>query len=152
MVIDLRGTCTVQAAEEETSRANFPARASSAVTDGQVLPFSWVNCSVVNSFLSDSTAATPGEQRAYVYGRALARLLAHEQSLDHDEGGIAKARFTPLDVTAERVEFISSIFHRPHRARSKYVNLAWHFGNGREQISHADLPSARRFTPFHRPF
>ena len=118
VVIDLRGTCTTPEVNAATLPVpNFSALASSAVADGQVLPFSWVDCNAVNLFLADSMATMPGPQRAHVYGRALARLLAHEmyhvltQNIDHEESGIAKAQFTPLDLITERLEFVS--IHRP---------------------------------------
>jgi len=119
VVIDLRGTCTTPEVNAATLPVpNFSALASSAVADGHVLPFSWVDCNAVNSFLADSMATMPGPQRAHVYGCALARLLAHEmyhvltQNIDHEESGIAKAQFTPLDLITDRLEFVGSI-HRP---------------------------------------
>jgi hypothetical protein len=58
IVIDLRGTCKPPGpgAEMRTVK-NMTALASSAIADGLVLPFSWVDCNAVNGFLSDSIAA-----------------------------------------------------------------------------------------------
>jgi hypothetical protein len=120
IVIDLRGNCEPPAPGAEIRTAkNTVALASSAIADGHVLPFSWVDCAAVNGFLSDLIAALPSPQREHVYGRALARLLAHElyhvmtQSADHTETGITKSQFTPVDLIGARLEFNGVILSKP---------------------------------------
>jgi hypothetical protein len=112
IVVDLRGACTVAAADEPAQP--LPATlvlASSSVVDGRVLPFSWVDCSALNQFLGPVLANQPDAEQASIYGRSMARLLAHEfyhvlaQTNDHTQTGIAKARFSTADLLAEHFEF-----------------------------------------------
>jgi len=120
VVVDFRGKCEAPEAQVETLRRNNVAPlAASAVADGRVLPFSWVDCAAVNSFLSDSMVSMSGPQRVSVYGRALARLLAHEiyhvvtQHVDHQVSGVAKARFTARDLTSDGFDFLGSTLASP---------------------------------------
>ena len=124
VVIDLRGACQ----PPESGMAvqpikNMAALASSAMADGRILPFSWVDCTAVNGFLSHSIAALSAIQREEIYGRALARLLAHElyhvitQSAEHQEAGLAKAQFSVADLIGARLEFFSGgILSKPRPA------------------------------------
>ena len=112
VVMDLRGVCqppmggVTRFAEPEGS-----ALASTAVSDGQVLPFGWVDCATVNSYLADTIDVMASPQRIEVYGRALGRLLAHEiyhmltHRLDHEQGGVAKARLSRADLTRQWFHF-----------------------------------------------
>jgi len=111
ITIDLQGTCDPWAAPNRGMPSAPVALASTAVSDGRVLPFSQVDCTAVNRFLSVSLEALPASQRERVYSRALARLLAHEvyhvmtQSTAHRTSGIAKATVTPADLIGEHFDF-----------------------------------------------
>lgn len=120
IIIDLQGTCDPWAPTSDlTAGKNFIALASTAVADGRVLPFSSVDCTAVNGFLSEALATIPAPRRERVYGRALARLLAHEvfhvmtQSTDHTETGVAKAEVTPDDLIGEHFDFDGFTISKP---------------------------------------
>jgi hypothetical protein len=84
--------------------------ASTAVSDGEVLPFISVDCATVTRLLAP---ALPNEaaRRTFLYGRALGRVVAHElfhaltRTREHDDSGIAKHSFRASDILAEEFEF-----------------------------------------------
>jgi hypothetical protein len=81
------------------------------VVDGKVLPFSWLDCTALNRFLAPVASAKQKAQQDELYGRSMARLLAHElyhvlaQTDDHAASGIAKARFSAADLLADHLDF-----------------------------------------------
>jgi len=81
------------------------------VADGKVLPFSWVDCAALNRFLAPVASGQSQSQQDDLYGRSIARLLAHEfyhilaQTDDHAPAGIAKARFSTVDLLADHFDF-----------------------------------------------
>jgi hypothetical protein len=106
-VVELRGTCEL---------SNLPSRrvealASTPVSDGRILPYSSVDCASLTRMLAGPLANEPGARRDFLYGRAMARVLAHElyhvlaQTGDHSHKGIARAGFSANDLVAERLEF-----------------------------------------------
>ena len=126
--VDFRGTCLPAAADrhepkrEPWIRSAIPL-ASTNVANGQVLPFSWVDCSAVNRFVGPGLAKLSDSDRAHAYGRALARLLAHEfyhvltHSESHQETGVAKPRFSAEELLANHFVFdaaaISKLLPQP---------------------------------------
>ena len=120
VVVELRGQCSVpwhgDAAKALKDGAPL---ASSATADGYVLSFSWVNCDTLSSLLAPSLTDQPGARRDFTYGRAVARLLAHElyhvllQTTGHAESGIAKTQLTAAELLAERFPFEGSAFKPP---------------------------------------
>ncbi len=84
--------------------------ASTAVSDGEVLPFIEVDCATVARLLA---SALPNEaaRRNFLYGRALGRVVAHElfHALtgirEHDDSGVAKHSFRARDILGEHFEF-----------------------------------------------
>ena len=85
-----------------------PKRAPLAVThvsDGEVLPFSDVDCSQVRASLAG--VGERGDSNV-VIGRALGRVAAHElvhivtRSRVHGRHGVAQPAFTPRDLTADQ--------------------------------------------------
>ena len=84
---------------------------SSAVADGKVLPFSWVDCTVLAQLLEPYLTRTPKERRELAYGRAMARVLAHEfyhvlgHTLSHTVSGLTRARLEPSDLLSEYAEY-----------------------------------------------
>jgi hypothetical protein len=106
-VVQLRGTCALSAVPP----ARVGALASTAVSGGQIIPFSSVDCTNLTRVLSAPLAAEPGARRDFLYGRAMARLLAHElyhvllKTGDHSREGLARSAFTAADLLTERFEF-----------------------------------------------
>jgi hypothetical protein len=81
------------------------------VTNGAVLPFSDVDCDAVRGFVQEELLAVPSVHRETMYGRALARVLAHElyhvlaKTSEHGDCGIAKSGFTVSDLLSRVFEF-----------------------------------------------
>jgi hypothetical protein len=116
ITIDLQGRCDPWAAVSGAAPANATILASTAISDGHVLPFSQLHCAAVNEFLGDSLESMPGPERERAYSRALARLLAHEvyhvmtQSTQHMTFGVAKAQVTPRDLLRDHFDFGGFLF------------------------------------------
>jgi hypothetical protein len=106
-VVQLRGTCTLTS----VPAAKVTSLASTAVSGGQIIPFSWVDCTSLTRVLSAPLAAEPGARRDFLYGRAMARLLAHElyhvllRTGDHSREGIARPGFSATDLLTDHFEF-----------------------------------------------
>jgi hypothetical protein len=114
IVVELRGTCAVPPVFDPSDPHPSPlALASTAVVDGRVLPFSWVDCAALSRFLEPAISGLPDAEQSYVYGRSMARLLAHEfyhvlaQTDDHTQIGISKARLSIADLLSEHLNFES---------------------------------------------
>jgi hypothetical protein len=110
-VVELRGDCeppTLPAGPAVPKTADL---ASTFVSDGHVLPFSWVNCGNVTRLLAPALVDQSAARADFVFGRAVARLIAHEfyhmlmQTREHTGNGISKPCFTAGELLAERFEF-----------------------------------------------
>ena len=112
IVVELRGACQFSA-ERMDGQESRRRLASTAVADGKVLPFSWVDCTALDEFLGPSLISEFPQERDESYGRALGRLLAHEfyhilaQRESHTPGGISKTSFSVADLLANHFEFDS---------------------------------------------
>jgi hypothetical protein len=112
VVVELRGSCGLpQGPLAAVPAWHIDSLASTHVSNDNVLPFSWVNCENLTLLLAPALSTEAGAQRDYLYGRAMARLVAHElyhvlaNSRDHCREGIAKAGFTVKDLLSERFDF-----------------------------------------------
>jgi hypothetical protein len=109
VVVELRGSCEPPSAS--ISEPRVVQLGSSAVADGKVLPFSWVDCTALAQLLEPHLTPEQKDRRESVYGRAVARVLAHElyhvlgHTLAHTASGLSKARFEPSDLLDGRAEF-----------------------------------------------
>ena len=110
--VDFRGSCAVHLATPPVgSAADMRSLASTAVVDGQVLPFSTVNCDALRRVLGPALTNARRDVRSAVFGRAAARVLAHElfhmlaQTKSHGVDGVSKACFGVADLTADRFGF-----------------------------------------------
>jgi hypothetical protein len=112
VVVSFRGNCSAFV-ETAAPQANLRALASSSVVDGHILPFAWVDCSALSRFLTSSLANTSRAGRDGAFGRAMARLLAHEfyhvlaQTTDHTAAGITKPSLSVADLEAVQFTFDS---------------------------------------------
>src|ERR1700683_5847639 len=112
-VVELRGDCEAPAGSLPAGSAlpGLADLASTFISDGQVLPFAWVNCGNVTKFLAPALFDQPGARGDFMLGRAIGRLIAHEiyhmlmQTREHTRNGISKPCFTAADLTANRFEF-----------------------------------------------
>lgn len=112
IVLELRGVCQAPARPADIAPlAKATSLASSAVVDGAVLPFSWIDCGTLTRFVAPSLVREPGSKLDHLYGRAMGRLAAHEfmhvlsGRVDHDDAGIGKPYFSAKDVLAEQFTF-----------------------------------------------
>lgn len=110
-VVELRGACETPDHSAVPSVLPGAQLASTAVTDGRILPFSWVNCKTLTQFLTPVIVDQPGTRREFLYGRAMGRVVAHElyhilsNEPGHDEDGVAKPSFTTRDILADQFNF-----------------------------------------------
>jgi hypothetical protein len=112
-VVELRGNCEAPSGNLAPGSAlpGMADLASTFISDGQVLPFGWVNCGNVTKFLAPALLDQPGARGDFMLGRAIGRLIAHEvyhmlmQTREHTRNGISKPGFTPADLTANSFEF-----------------------------------------------
>jgi hypothetical protein len=102
LVLDFLGNCDPRSETTFTGPVDgWLARLH--VSDGIVLPFGEVNCDLVRALLNDGTSKHRPNDR--VFGRALARVLAHElyhfiaNTTEHLERGLAKPSFSREDLT-----------------------------------------------------
>jgi hypothetical protein len=112
-VLELHGTCGMPAGNYrlERSVASGASLAETAVSSGVVLPFSHINCAVLTRLIGPVLADEVRAQRDYFYGRAMARIAAHELyhvmmgTRAHSHEGVAKASFSVNDLLDERFDF-----------------------------------------------
>ena len=112
--VDFKGGCAVNSANAPSNSAgDLRSLASTAVVDGQVLPFSTVNCDALRKVLGPALSSAPWSDRPAIFGRAAARVLAHElfhmlaQTKSHSVQGVSKACFGLSDLTAAQFRFDS---------------------------------------------
>jgi len=81
------------------------------MSDGEILPFTDVNCDGIRLFMQRELLALPATERQAAYGRALARVLAHElyhifaRTTRHASWGIAKPAYSARDLLAPKLQF-----------------------------------------------
>jgi hypothetical protein len=78
--------------------------ADTSISNGRILPFLRVDCRRVVQMLGVHAESS-------AVGKALGRVIAHEiyhiiaRTTDHHDKGVAKAVFSPVDLTSPRFEF-----------------------------------------------
>lgn len=81
------------------------------VSDGNILPFSDVDCDRIRGFVQKDLLSFSPDERAEVYGRALARVVAHElyhifaNTAHHGSCGVGKAAYTVQELLSEDFQF-----------------------------------------------
>jgi len=111
VVVSMHGICQPpQRPDTLTPLVGPSSLASTAVSDGEVLPFSSLECETLSRMVAASLAKQESKQD-FLYGRAMGRLIAHElyhiltKTRDHDNGGVGKSHFSAKDVLADHFEF-----------------------------------------------
>jgi len=80
-------------------------------SDGVILPFGEVDCDRIRTFIQLDLLGVAAEDREFVFGRAVGRVLAHElyhilaRSSHHSSGGVGKAAYAVQDLLAGRFIF-----------------------------------------------
>ncbi|MBS1853836.1 MAG: hypothetical protein JST11_00605 [Acidobacteria bacterium] len=123
VVVELNGTCALPAGY--SGPMDPPRTAASlaftSVTDGQVLPFAKVNCAALTRSLAGPLSGAAAAQRDYFYGRAMARVIAHEfyhilmQTTGHSRSGVSQSCFSPADLVSERFSFEGAVVAQMRR-------------------------------------
>lgn len=81
------------------------------VSDGNILPFSDVDCDRVRSFVQGTLLTVSRDDREELFGRALGRVLAHElyhifaNTQKHGSCGVAKEAFSVQDLLSDDFQF-----------------------------------------------
>lgn len=112
VVARLEGSCALASGDLAAAPSDKAVSlASTAVVASRVLPYTSVNCGNLTRTLGAALAPEPAARRDYLYGRAVARVLAHEfyhillGETAHAAGGVAKPCFSPTDLLTERFAF-----------------------------------------------
>jgi hypothetical protein len=119
-VVDLLGMCDIRPgnATPPSSEGSSSHLATTAVSDGRILPFSSIDCGTLSSMLAPILAVQNPDLQDYLYGRAMARVAAHElyhvlsKDHGHAEDGVAKPAFATSDLLANRFVFASAALER----------------------------------------
>jgi hypothetical protein len=99
------------------------------ITDGEILPFTTVDCERTKSFLAKAVAGLPQSERAEAFGRALGRILAHElyhifaNTQRHARNGVAKEAVTVADLMSENFSLEPREYERLRSGRAYSVLL-----------------------------
>jgi hypothetical protein len=127
-VIHFKGECDAQGLRPEWG---YPgALGWTNISDGQIQPFINIDCEGVRLLLEEDLTAVPECRRDPAFGRAIARVLAHElyhflaSTRKHSGGGIAKAVFTPEDLLGETLRFGEKEYAALLNRRGKLVAQA----------------------------
>jgi len=121
VILELRGACEAPHRPIAASQITMPSLGSSAVSDGHILPVSAGDCLALTRIIGNSVAELPAPRRDFIYGRAMARLAAHElyhvlsQRSEHTRTGIAKAEFASADLLTDRLEFEETVVEKNRR-------------------------------------
>jgi len=123
-VVDLRGNCEAppRSLSPGSTLPDMADLASTFVSDGQVLPFSWVNCGNVTKLLAPALLDQPAARADFVFGRAVGRLIAHEfyhmllKTREHTRNGVSKPCFTAADLLTDSFEFEEAALAQLHRS------------------------------------
>lgn len=114
VVVRLHGACRVDAADlliEPHWFRNGKSLGSAFVEDGRILPFAQLDCDRVVMCIRTELMGRNQQSRERIYGRALARVLAHELyhillgTQAHAKTGIAKSVHTREDLICDSFEF-----------------------------------------------
>lgn len=87
--------------------------ADSSVSNGSVLPFFRVDCGYLVQMLGPTLRSMTAEQRNTAFGRAMARVMAHEiyhivgETTAHQARGVAKESFSVQDLIGDAFDFDS---------------------------------------------
>jgi len=81
------------------------------VSDGVILPFAEIDCQGIRGFIQKQLLALPADKREETYGRALARVLAHElyhifaNTTKHGSRGLGKAAYSVQELLSPTFQF-----------------------------------------------
>jgi hypothetical protein len=131
VVLALTGDCTARRSSSESSEdPGIGSLASTPVSDGEILPFSTLHCDTLNRVLGGAIAAASDQRRPWLYGRAMARLAAHElyhvltNASSHSQEGISKPCFSARDLLADHFEFESAALAKMRHGAPQDISVS----------------------------
>ena len=143
VVVEFRGACLpsslVGPGANSFEKSSGVSLASSQVVSERIQPFISLDCRALNDLLGVPIAQLPAGQRDLAYGRAMARLLAHElyhfltQTTHHTKSGIAKAAVSATELLSDHFDFDGEAFARLHASLLP----------ARQHIAALDSPAAK---------
>ena len=100
------------------------------VSDGTILPFSDIECDRIRGFIQKDLLAVRPEEREDAYGRAVARVVAHElyhifaNTSHHGSCGVGKSAYTVQELLSDDFQFEAkeSMALRNSKARETLEN------------------------------
>jgi hypothetical protein len=108
-VVSVKGRCEVSGLAD---RSNFTGTLGfTHVVNGQIIPFTEIDCDHVLEFVHKGLLGVPEEDRERMLGRALGRVLAHElyhifaKTARHGRSGVSKGIYTVHDLLREEFLF-----------------------------------------------
>jgi len=108
-VISFKGFCEADGVTSHSSSSR--ALGSTHISNGVILPFSDVDCDGIRVFLRGALRSLSSADREEAYGRALARVLAHElyhifaETTRHGSCGVGKETYSVRDLLAVTFRF-----------------------------------------------
>jgi hypothetical protein len=108
-VVTFKGRCDVSGLSGRSVQPG--ALGWTHISDGNILPFSDVDCDRIRAFIQGALLTVSREEREEAFGRALGRVLAHElyhifaNTPKHGSAGVAKESYTVQDLTSDDFVF-----------------------------------------------
>lgn len=140
LVVSFKGTCRSGDLGPEVSRGG--ALGWTHISDGEVLPFTDVDCDKIRVLLTSPLASVSSLERERMLGRAMARVLAHEMyhfftnSTKHAATGIAKAFYSSRELASLHLGFEQAQVREVRAGRLRSLLGAMH-----RAAAVADLPA-----------
>jgi hypothetical protein len=81
------------------------------IVDGAILPFSEVDCDAIRAFIQKELGRRYSDSRPKLFGRAVARVLAHElyhvlaRTSKHRSCGLGKSTYTATELISDEFQF-----------------------------------------------
>jgi hypothetical protein len=122
-VITFRGQCDALE-PAPAAQPHTHALGSTTMSDGEILPFTTIDCDLTRRFVADALRQLPRSERAKAFGRALGRILAHElyhifaDTQHHGRAGVARESYTVADLMFRDLEFQDSEFEQLRGGRA----------------------------------
>lgn len=108
-VLSFKGKCDVSS---PTANSSHPgALGWTHVSDGAILPFSDIDCDRIRAIVQKDILSLPQGQREDSFGRALARVVAHElyhifaKTSRHGSCGVGKAAYSVRELLSDEFQF-----------------------------------------------
>jgi hypothetical protein len=108
-VLTFKGHCDVEGLTLKETHPN--ALGWTHVSDGAILPFSEIDCDRIKGFVQKELIYKKTADREEVFGRAIARVVAHElyhifaQTNHHGSEGVAKSAYTVHELLSDDFHF-----------------------------------------------